>query len=75
MAKQTRDKKPESKPIVGLSVKGNPEIWDDTYVYTTCGGCYGQCAIRAHRVNGVIVADTVTRGVKGSLLLTCRLLV
>ena len=55
MVTPTKDKKPDNKPITGLSVKGNPEIWDDTWVYTTCGGCYGQCAIRAHRVNGVIV--------------------
>jgi anaerobic selenocysteine-containing dehydrogenase len=55
MVTPTKDKKPVNKPIKGLSVKGNPEIWDDTWVYTTCGGCYGQCAILAHRVNGVIV--------------------
>jgi hypothetical protein len=41
--------------VVGMSVKGNPEIWEDVWVKTTCGGCYGQCTIRAHRVNGVIV--------------------
>ncbi len=32
-----------------------PEIWDDTWVRTTCGGCYATCTIRVHRVNGVIV--------------------
>ncbi len=45
----------KNKPVRGLSVKGNPEIWDDTWVKSTCGGCYGTCTIRAHRVNGVIV--------------------
>jgi anaerobic selenocysteine-containing dehydrogenase len=55
MVTPTKDKKPVDKPVTGMSVKGNPEIWDDTWVYTTCGGCYGQCAIRAHRVNGVII--------------------
>src|SRR4030042_446906 len=55
MVTPTKDKQAEKKPIKGLSVKGNPEIWDDTWVKTTCGGCYGQCTIRAHRVNGVIV--------------------
>jgi len=38
-----------------MSVKGNPEIWDDTWVRTTCGGCYANCCIRAHRINGVVV--------------------
>ena len=30
-------------------------IWDDTWVRTTCGGCYGTCTTRVHRVNNVIV--------------------
>jgi anaerobic selenocysteine-containing dehydrogenase len=38
-----------------MSVKGKPEITEDVWVKTTCGGCYGTCAIRAHRVNGVLV--------------------
>jgi anaerobic selenocysteine-containing dehydrogenase len=38
-----------------MSVKGNPEIWDDEWVRTTCGGCYAACTIRVHRVNGVAV--------------------
>ena len=38
-----------------MSVKGKPEIWDDAWVRTTCGGCYATCSIRAHRVNGVVV--------------------
>jgi anaerobic selenocysteine-containing dehydrogenase len=41
--------------VTGMSVKGNPEIKEDVWVKTTCGGCYGTCAIRAHRVNGVII--------------------
>ncbi len=40
---------------MAMSVKGKPEIWDDEWVRTTCGGCYATCTIRAHRVNGVIV--------------------
>jgi anaerobic selenocysteine-containing dehydrogenase len=55
MVTPIKDKSGDQKPIKGLSVKGNPEIWDNTWVKTTCGGCYGQCTIRAHRVNGVIV--------------------
>jgi anaerobic selenocysteine-containing dehydrogenase len=50
-----KNRQTTNKPIKGLSIKGNPEIWDNTWVKTTCGGCYGQCTIRAHRVNGVIV--------------------
>jgi anaerobic selenocysteine-containing dehydrogenase len=38
-----------------MSVKGKPEIWEDVWVRSTCGGCYGTCAIRGHRVNGVLV--------------------
>jgi anaerobic selenocysteine-containing dehydrogenase len=38
-----------------MSVKGKPEIWDDEWVKSMCGGCYGMCTIRAHRVNGVLV--------------------
>ena len=41
--------------VTGMSVKGNPEIKEDVWVKSTCGGCYGTCAIRAHRVNGVLV--------------------
>ncbi|HEX7474655.1 MAG TPA: molybdopterin-dependent oxidoreductase, partial [Dehalococcoidales bacterium] len=40
---------------MAMSVKGNPEITEDVWVHSTCGGCYGTCAIRAHRVNGVLV--------------------
>lgn len=32
------------------------EIWEDKWIYTTCGGCYSGCAIRVRRVNGVAVA-------------------
>lgn len=31
------------------------EIQDDSWIGTSCGQCYCQCGIRAHRVNGVIV--------------------
>ncbi len=41
--------------ITGMSVKGNPEIKEDVWIKSTCGGCYGTCTIRAHRVNGVLV--------------------
>ncbi len=40
---------------MAMSVKGKPEVYDDTWVRTTCGGCYATCATRVHRVNGVIV--------------------
>ncbi|MBP1706778.1 MAG: padB2 [Chloroflexi bacterium] len=40
---------------MAMSVKGNPEIKEDVWVKSTCGGCYGTCTIRAHRVNGVII--------------------
>lgn len=40
---------------MAMSVKGKPQIWDDAWVRTTCGGCYATCSIRAHRVNGVVV--------------------
>jgi molybdopterin-containing oxidoreductase family molybdopterin binding subunit len=28
----------------------------DTWVHTSCGGCYAQCGIRAHVVDGVVVS-------------------
>ncbi|MBI4648323.1 MAG: hypothetical protein HY738_17495 [Bacteroidia bacterium] len=28
---------------------------EDVWINTSCGGCYGQCGIRVHRVDGVIV--------------------
>jgi anaerobic selenocysteine-containing dehydrogenase len=40
---------------MAMSVKGKPEIWEDEWVRTTCGGCYAKCSIRVHRVNGVAV--------------------
>jgi anaerobic selenocysteine-containing dehydrogenase len=55
MVTKAKDKPVENKPVKGLSVKGNPEIWENTWIKTTCGGCYGTCTIRAHRVNGVLV--------------------
>jgi anaerobic selenocysteine-containing dehydrogenase len=41
--------------VTGMSVKGNPKITDDVWIKTMCGGCYGSCTVRAHRVNGVII--------------------
>jgi len=32
------------------------DIWEDVWVHTTCGGCYGGCGIQVHRVNGVAIA-------------------
>ena len=32
------------------------KIWEDKWVHTACGGCYGGCAIKVHVVNGVAVA-------------------
>jgi anaerobic selenocysteine-containing dehydrogenase len=55
MVAPTKGNAQQNKPVKGMSVKGNPQIWDDEWVYTTCGGCYGTCSIRAHRVNGVVV--------------------
>ena len=40
---------------MAMSVKGKPEIWEEEWVRTTCGGCYATCSIRVHRVNGVAV--------------------
>jgi anaerobic selenocysteine-containing dehydrogenase len=31
-------------------------IWEDKWIHTACGGCYGGCAIRVRRINGVAVA-------------------
>lgn len=36
-------------------MKEKPEIYDDKWIPTICGRCYGQCGIRVHRVNGVAV--------------------
>ena len=33
----------------------NTGIKEDVWIPTSCGGCYGQCGILAHRVDGVIV--------------------
>jgi len=32
------------------------KIWEDKWVHTACGGCYGGCAIKVHVINGVAVA-------------------
>src|SRR4030042_79483 len=55
MVTKTKDQPVKNKPVKGMSVKGNPDIWEDVWVKSTCGGCYGTCTIRAHRVNGVLV--------------------
>ena len=31
------------------------KIKEDVWIHTSCGGCYGQCGIRVHRVDGVVV--------------------
>jgi anaerobic selenocysteine-containing dehydrogenase len=31
------------------------KIKEDVWINTSCGGCYGQCGIRVHRVDGVVV--------------------
>ncbi|MDB4444007.1 molybdopterin-dependent oxidoreductase [bacterium] len=36
-------------------MKGNSEVKEDRWVRTVCAGCYGQCAIRVHVVDGVVV--------------------
>ena len=37
-------------------MKAKPlEIYEDKWVRTSCGRCYGSCAIRVHVVNGVAV--------------------
>lgn len=32
------------------------KIWEDKWIETACGGCYGGCGIRVRRINGVAVA-------------------
>ena len=32
------------------------KIWEDKWIHTACGNCYGGCAIRVRRINGVAVA-------------------
>ncbi len=31
------------------------EIYEDVWIPTQCGGCYARCAIKVHRINGVVV--------------------
>ena len=45
--------------------KTENEIKEDVWVYTHCARCYGVCAMRVHRVNGVAVE---IEGVPGSTL-------
>ncbi|MCX6011933.1 MAG: molybdopterin-dependent oxidoreductase, partial [Chloroflexi bacterium] len=38
-------------------LEANPKkIWEDVWIHTCCGGCYGTCGVKVHRVNGVAVA-------------------
>ena len=30
-------------------------IKDDVWLHTSCGGCYAQCGVKVHRVDGVVV--------------------
>ena len=30
-------------------------VTEDVWIPTSCGGCYAQCGIRVHRVDGVVV--------------------
>lgn len=47
------------------------KIWEDKWVYTACGGCYGGCACKVRVVNGVAVAiegvEDTSLGAKGGL--------
>lgn len=31
------------------------KVWEDKWIYTTCGCCYNGCAIRVRRINGIPV--------------------
>ena len=50
---------------------GGQEIWEDVWIHTCCGGCYGTCGIKVHRVNGVPIAiegeEGSTLGAEGGL--------
>lgn len=41
---------------MALAARERLNIWEDTWVYTACGGCYNGCAVRVRRINGVGVA-------------------
>src|SRR3989337_317483 len=38
-----------------MTVIANQEIKEDVWIPSACNMCYGTCAIRARRVNGVVV--------------------
>lgn len=38
-----------------MKARSQPKVYDDVWVRSQCGMCYGACAIRVHRVNGVAV--------------------
>jgi len=39
-----------------MSKNKGPEIWEDRWIHTCCGGCYNGCGIKVRRINGVAVA-------------------
>ncbi|MFC1998590.1 molybdopterin-dependent oxidoreductase [Chloroflexota bacterium] len=51
--------------------KKKPEIWEDVWIHTCCGGCYGTCGVKVHRVNGMPIAiegeEGSTLGAEGGL--------
>ncbi len=39
-----------------MTVKTKPKnVKEDVWIPTSCGGCYGQCGIKVHKVDGVVV--------------------
>ena len=52
-------------------IKDKTGIWEDVWIHTCCGGCYGTCGIKVHRVNGVPIAiegeEDSTLGAEGGL--------
>ena len=36
-------------------IAGRTNVKEDKWVHTSCGGCYAQCGIKAHVVDGVVV--------------------
>jgi len=38
-----------------MGKKQKLDVYDDVWIPTQCGRCFSHCAIRAHRINGVIV--------------------
>ncbi|MCK5427823.1 MAG: molybdopterin-dependent oxidoreductase, partial [Anaerolineales bacterium] len=50
---------------------GKKLLWEDTWIHTSCGGCYSTCGVKIHRVNGVPIAiegePDSTLGAEGGL--------